>query len=223
MFKRLFSLFALLAVTSCSYIMDDTIQYITVETPGARNAVCHAYIDQAKYKIRPPQKVALKKDRDPMVLDCIAPGNRRKQVEIEPKVEPSASLNIVNGVIPGTSWDYLSDAMFSYPEVIYVDFRGIEVTPMGLPAHNSSDLRAPEDYDLEEFLPADPRMNSDKFKTPVEIRRRGEYIDDGFADTDDSLAPINLDPSNDGGKGELMKIETQGLPAQSSTQIFPVE
>ncbi len=212
MSKRPLLLLCLTALTSCSYYMDDTIQYITVETLGANNATCHAYIDNVKYKIRPPMKIALKKDKDPMILDCVAPGNRHKKLRIKPTMETSTLLNVVNGAVPGMAWDYGSDAMFHYPEKIYVDFRGIKTSPMPLPDHNSPDIKQPEEYDLEEYLPAVPRMNADKHTVPQLILRRQEYTGDSFSE-EIGLSDADLNPSSTPTKGDLMPVKSQPLAA----------
>jgi len=218
MHKRILSFFAviaLMALTSCAYYFDESVQTVTVETPGAHNSVCYAYVDNVKYKINPPQTIPIKKDKDPMVIDCFAPGNRHKQVEFDSKVEPSTYLNTLNGIIPGTSWDYASDSMFRYPEVVYVDFRDIETSPNKLPRHNAPDLRKPSDYDLEEYLPTTPRLNADKYSKQPELVRRGQYEDDMFAG-DDALTAKDMDPSKTLGKGDLE-------PTKGKGDLVPVE
>lgn len=214
--KRPLLILSLAALSSCSYYMGDTIENITFETLGARNVICYAYIDNVKYKIRPPMKIALKRDKDPMILDCFAPGNRHKKLKIKSTMESSTMLNILNGGIPGGAWDYASDAMFHYPEKIYVDFRGIETTPMPLPDHNSPDIKQPEEYDLEEYLPATPRMNADKHEVPQLIMRRQEYTGDTFSQ-EVGLSDADLNPSTAPSKGDLSPVKSQPLSAPTSS------
>lgn len=234
MLKRSVFALSLFALTSCAYISEDSVQMVTFETPGAHNALCFVHIDNVKYKLRPPQKLAVKKDDDPMVVDCKAPGNRHKKIEVKPRIEEDTYWNMFNGVVPGTSWDYLSDSMFRYPDVVYIDFRSERIKPNKLPDHNAPDIKQPEDYDLEEFLPARPRMNADKYEKPIEIKRREMYDGGSFAD-EAGLGDSDYDPSATKGKGDLMSIESEPLPAATEgessaaqkegvpTPLFPLE
>ena len=105
-----------------------------------------------------------------MKLDCMAPGNRRITMTVAPSLETKA----IWGTPAGMAWDYASKSLFHYPDVIAVDFSQEAIVPNDLPKHNSPDIKQPEEYDLEEFRPAAPRMNSDKNKEPAKIWRRGE-------------------------------------------------
>ena len=46
------------------------------------------------------------------------------------------------------------------------------IRPEGLPAQNQSDIKQPEEYDLEEFSPGLPRLNSDRYAPMTEVRKR---------------------------------------------------
>ena len=73
---RILLLGSVLGLTSCAYLFDDSIQDLTVLTPGAEGAICNVYIEKLHYRFRPPQTVSISKSRQDMVVDCVAPGNR---------------------------------------------------------------------------------------------------------------------------------------------------
>ncbi len=223
---RLSFLSLVLLLTSCAYIIERTDQDITVVTPGAHNSVCYVYVGGLKYKFRPPQTVKIGKSEDTLVVNCLAPGNRRKSVEVEPDIE---AITLLGG--PGVAWDYLSDALFVYPELIEVDFTGIPATAMPLPAHNNPDIKQPEEYYLEEFSPGQPRMNADRHAPEIELKRREfETEDDVYYPEYGLPKPVGEgEASGDGGgKGDLMSVR-QLTPQQEpssppeSVPLFPVE
>lgn len=172
MFYRSLLFSSVLILGACSYVVDKQIQEITFTTPGAYNTLCYAYVEGTKFKIVPPQTRTLPQSREDLIVDCMAPGNRRKKVVVEPTIPKSFIGNIATGVVPGAVWDYTSEAMFKYPSIIEVNFVNTQVTPEALPAQNQPDIKQPEEYPLEEFLPGSPRLNSDRYAVTPEIKRR---------------------------------------------------
>jgi hypothetical protein len=170
MFFRLLPFTALFILTSCAYMYEGQIQDIYVETPGADNSICYLYVEGLKYKAKPPQTIQISKSRENLMVDCMAPGNRRHQQFIQPDLSDYAYANIANGVIPGTAWDYAASTLYKYPEIITVDFTNTPVKMEEMPAQNRPDVKQPEEYSLEETLPGRPRMNEDRYKQQTEIK-----------------------------------------------------
>lgn len=190
---------ALVALSSCAYFIDSSVQAVRVETPGAQSAHCFLIVDELKYQANPPQTINIKKSKRDMNVVCKAPGNRRVEYSIKPDIEESVYWNATNGVVPGAAWDFASDSMFKWPDVIVADFTGVQRKPSPLPDYNNPDVKQPEEYNLEQYLPSTPRLNSDRYATPVEIQRRqsaSEY-DESFdsaptegSATDSKSAPV---------------------------------
>ncbi len=176
MFKRSLLLGSVLCLASCSYVIDRQIQRVTVLTPGAEDSVCYVYVDGLRHKIHPPESAVISKSRKEMIVDCLAPQNRRRKVVIKPTLSDHAALNVFNGVVPGTAWDLASDSLFTYPDIVNVDFTTAQPMPEALPAHNNPDIRQPEEYDLEEFTSGLPRLNSDRDAVSESIQRRGGAV-----------------------------------------------
>ena len=187
MCRRLLLVSFVFVLGSCAYTLDGAVQDITVLTPGAENALCYVWVDKIKYKVRPPQTTNVVKSKSDMTVECRAPGNRQREVVVASRIAKSTAWNVTNAILPGAMWDSASGAAYEYPDVIEVDFRNMKPRPQKLPAHNSPDILQPEDYMLEEFLPGDPRLNSDKFKPKIvpQLRERNEPV--GYTDNDDAF------------------------------------
>lgn len=202
-FRYLFLLPAVF-LSGCAYLTETAIQDLTVETPGAKNAICYVYVDGLKYKFYPPQTINIKKSHQDLVLDCIAPGGRVKKMTVSPEGSDYAVGNVVTGAVPGLAWDAASGALWKYPDVIQVDFNGVESSIDLTPVYNNPDIEAPETHRLEEFLPSEPRLNSDLGRSyePLqkkEIKKPAKYgtdfiqVDDG---KDNKSNPPNV-PASD--------------------------
>lgn len=161
----------LIALSGCAYAIERSIQEVTIETPGAQDAVCHVYVDKTRYKYEPPQTMTISNSKEDMIVDCYAPGNRHRKVVIAPQVAKSSSWNVLSGGA-GYAWDSLSGALYKYPDTVYVDFTRLPITPESLPAQNNPDIRHPDSYDLEEFRPSQPRLREDRDYVPTQIEKR---------------------------------------------------
>lgn len=219
MMKKPLLALSILTLGACAYAIDDSIQNVRIETPGAHNAACNVFVEGLKYKAKPPQTLNIFKSKDDLIVDCWAPGGRRKMMEIPAGIETSAAWNAVNAGA-GLPWDYASGALFRYPDVIEVDFTDVPVTDPPLPAQNSPDIRQPETYDLEEFSPGSPRMNEDRYAPPVEVLRR-----DGLVSGSASSAVEYEDGSAFSEPEEMSggKSDIQSVPLDAPIPLFPGE
>jgi hypothetical protein len=215
--RRLSLLSCAFFVGSCAYATKASFQEITFLSPDARDAKCLVYASGVKYQVWPPQTVNIKKSDKPMRVLCHAPGNRDIEVEVPPRMETVA----VWGTPVGMAWDYASQSLFSYPEVIAIDFSQESLKPFSLPKHNNQDIRQPESYDLEEFLPGDPRLNRDKNKKDTLLLRRGEGADE-WADDEETEMPSE-DEQSDAveavGEAEDVTTEVVGQEASIGASV----
>jgi len=216
-------LFALLSSTlvlgSCAYATKASFQNITFLSPDGQDAKCLVYVNKVKYQVWPPQTVNIKKSDKTMLVVCQAPGNRTIEVEVEPRIEKVT----VWGSPVGMAWDYASESLYSYPEVIAIDFSQEELRAFPPPKHNNKDIRQPESYDLEEFLPQEPRLNSDKDNKPSTLMRRDD--DSGAMDEnvdvpevegmEETEATTDGDVSSVAGEKDIQAVveEMQSTPA----------
>lgn len=185
MFRKYVLLLPIIAVSACAYTFDKHYQEVEIRTPGAQDALCEVMANKIKYKFYPPEKRLLPKSKEDLIVQCMAPGNRDRTVVIRPQINNKFYGNAASAMTGGV-WDFASGAMFDYPDVIDVDFTGMPLREMELPAHNNPDIKQPDEYYLEEFRPGTPRMNADRFKKSVPIQSRvapggdGDLYDEGF-------------------------------------------
>lgn len=205
--RRFLSFLCLLPLLagSCAYMKDTSNQNITLLTPGAEDAQCYVYVEGLRYSFNPPETVNIFKSKENLEVDCLAPGNRRKKISVPATIAKASAGNVATGIGPGAAWDYLSGAMFRYPDVVEVDFSGIPVSPESLPAQNNPDIVQPEDYTLEQFTPTRPRLNRDRNTPSPALIRRGYGGSDTATTFDGSgYAVESLEPVK--GKGDLMDV-----------------
>ena len=157
-------------ISSCSYTVEQSHQDIEFITPGAEYAACDVYVNKLRYQVHPPQKINIMKSSDDMEIRCVAPGNRIMEMTVPSRFDGRTLW----GTPAGMAWDYAASAMHDYPSVIAIDFSQEVNVPNPPPRHNSPDIVQPEDYDLEEYLPGEPRLNSDRHKKAQPIRRRDD-------------------------------------------------
>jgi hypothetical protein len=154
-----------------------------------------------------------------MVVDCMAPGNRRRKVVIEPSLQKHEKWNVANAGV-GAVWDVASNAAFTFPDVVEVDFTSAQASPEAMPAQNNPDIPPPETHLLEEFRPGLPMMNSDRNAVPNQIQRRvplnapekPEYTTGGITPHEGPGKPAD--------KGDLQGV-TDGLTTSTKSSAAP--
>lgn len=192
---------------ACAYALESSNQDISFITPGAEDARCYVYVQDVKYKVFPPQTVNIKKSDQDMIIRCNAPGNRMREMAVPAEISSRA----VWGTPVGAAWDYASQSMFYYPSVIAIDFSQEKLIPNKLPKHNNKDIKQPEEYDLEEFLPSSPRLNSDKHELKTPLLRKGDaYSDQAFDEMGSG--------QDAGSKGDLNSV-IEGLTAEGEGEV----
>ncbi len=186
-----------LMLSACGYAVEKSHQDITFLSPEAEDSKCYVYIDKLKYQVFPPQTINIKKSEKDMEISCIAPGNR----SVDMVVPAEFTTRAVWGTPAGMAWDYASQSLYHYPSVIAIDFTGQEITPNALPAHNNSDIRQPESYDLEEILATEPRLNEDKYNVETPLMPRGSEVDEYVEEDPNAMVAPTVEE-----KGDLQSV-----------------
>lgn len=219
MFRNLLFVSSALAVSACSYAIDGSYQRVKIETPGAEGSKCHVYVDGLHYPISVPGEISVQKTSKDLEIDCLAPGNRRKKVVVPARVASSTLLNASNGFLGG-AWDYASGAMFEFPDVIQVTFHDVPQKPTSGPLHDHPGMKHSSEYFMEEIVPGEPRLNSDRYKTttPIKRRQRGgaaeSETDLRFTFSDDIQAGPAIPPS------QQALAATVSAPASSQSVVL---
>ncbi len=170
--KRLLSIASTLLLASCAYALEGSMQEITFETPGAKDAVCYLHEEGVKRTIRPPQTISVHRTGKELMVECMAPGNREQTAYIAPRTLDATFLNIGNAVAPGVAVDYATGGMFMYPDLVHIDFTGMRPKPNSLPSYHNDDILPPMTSGLEEFRPFHPALSEDANYIRPALRKR---------------------------------------------------
>lgn len=171
MLRAAIVLFLTLGLSACAWTTQTSLQEVAFETPGALDAECEVMAGRSKYIVHPPQTVVLPKAVDLLRVDCLAPGGRQKSYEYLPKISPLVVADGALGMAPGIAWDHYSGALYYYPDVIEIDFRGVPQRPETLPKYHNTDTVDPLIGGLEEWRPGFPGLNADPV-VPVRPTKR---------------------------------------------------
>ena len=207
---------SVIALGSCGYTVNKSHQDVEFLTPGAEYAACDVYVDKLRYQVMPPQKINIMKSESDMEIKCVAPGNRMKTLTVPSKF----SYRTVWGTPAGMAWDYASESMYYYPSVIAIDFSQEVNKPNPAPRHNSPDVVQPENYDLEEYLPGEPRLNSDRHKRQDPIRRRDD-VQREWEEIEEKPIGVMSAPVKDE-KGNLKPVLQKTTPKVPEANVTPL-
>ncbi len=209
--RNILILGALGSLSACAYTINDSIQDITIVTPGAMDAECDMYVDGFRHKAHPPQTLTISTAKETMKVDCKAPGNRRKVVYIEPSIDEAAKLNATNAGV-GLLWDLGSGALYKYPDIVEISFKDTPVRAESLPSYNNPDIIDPDSYQLEEFKTSFPRMNSDRLSPPNTIMKRGQTSNSSEKSYNNDAYMRDSEPIDMFGKGDLTGKNGSSIP-----------
>ncbi|MCB9988956.1 MAG: hypothetical protein H6868_06430 [Rhodospirillales bacterium] len=213
---------SVLLLSACSTVIDKSQQEVTVETPGAHEALCTLENRDLKYKIRAPKTLTITKSKKPFKLRCLAAGNRVKEVVVEPTInENSLRMNVANAGI-GALVDYETAAMYQFPDTVVVDFTDIPATPMPLPAYQKFLNENPSVMGMEEFRPGRSALQRDRYEqTPTlqRIDREGELIERTSEMTEVTGGSFTVQ----GGEETPAANDSEGLTHSMNPQVFDVQ
>lgn len=113
------------ALSGCATMIDRTTQWVEVYTPGVDQADCSLDTPEQRYRLLSPNKVRVERSRFDIVVTCEKSGYETAVRTLPSTLTPSVFLNVFNGIIPGTSYDMVSEAIYRYPTEVE-----IEMTPV---------------------------------------------------------------------------------------------
>lgn len=161
------ALSALLLVSACASIIDGPTQPVRIDTPGATEAECFL-VNGVKYRAVTGETLKIMRSHRDLVVDCYASGDRHKQIVVESSFNGWGAANVTNGVIPGGTYDHYSGGLYTYPEIITIDFVGIPTRGFETPAYHNKDAPNPYKQAIEGYGAGSPAIPEDS-----EYLRRG--------------------------------------------------
>ncbi len=129
----LFLVSAVLGLSACSTVVNQSSQPVDVVVRGSRYADCSLYTKNYRNTFRAPGKVVLERSRYDLNVDCLGEEGRRTKFSLSPGMTKETAYNVSNGVVPGGAYDALSGGMWAYPDPIIVDFRTTDDVPQPAP------------------------------------------------------------------------------------------
>ncbi len=166
-----FSVFLSFGLGACASVLEGQSTEVTVLTPGAENARCLLDNGTVVVSAMTGDTVRVEKNYKDLHVTCAASGNRTVEKTIPIEIQEDTYWNVLNGIIPGTSYDIASKAVYDYPDKITINFTGLRATEYPLPEYHAYDAVKSEDVVLEEFLPGTPTLSTDRGRTQPVLRK----------------------------------------------------
>lgn len=113
---------SLVLLTGCNTLTEKSYQKVRVETPGVSAADCRLETSKQHQRAITPSAVIIERSPYTMTVTCQKALYFDQVVKIEPTIGAwNSALNVVNGVIPGVTWDIASRSVYTYPDLISVE------------------------------------------------------------------------------------------------------
>lgn len=197
---RFLTLAAALLLGACGTMAEGQTQDVTLRTPGASDAKC-TLDNGLRYPIYKDQTIQIMRSFHPMVVDCYAVGNRHKTITVPAGPNPWSAANVANGVVPGTAYDAASMGLYTYPDVITVDFTSMPARGYELPDYHNRDTVNPYEQSIE-------NMGPNSIRTPGS----DEYLERGVERRDIKL---DSNPFTGTPLGNMSSSSSSSAPSSS--------
>ena len=148
---RFLTLSAALMLGACGTLAEGQTQDITLHTPGASQARC-TLDNGLRYPIETGQTIQIMRSFHDMEVDCYAVGNRHIKKTISPAPNPWSAANVTN-YGAGVAYDAASMGLYTYPDVITVDFTGVNSAGYETPDYMNRDAQNPYERAIEDMGP----------------------------------------------------------------------
>jgi len=161
MYKISLVISSVLLFAGCASISGETSTDITILTPGATKTMCILENDSSKVKAFPPQTVKFKNANQSLDVTCLASENRKKTVTVKPTISKLGRFGSAF-LLPGSVYDHHTGALYTYPELIEVDFSDIKRKSEPLPDYQNPMRIADPESAIENFGPSEELIRGEK-------------------------------------------------------------
>lgn len=163
---------AAVLLASCATAVEEPAQDLRIDIVGTGEALCDVTQPGRRYRAYAPGTIRIMKSHDPMKVKCVAPGNRELDVTLTPQMSKMMLGNVVTGVVPGVTWDYLTGASHQYPDLVVMDFSAMPPQPFPLPDYQLVLERNPSIAGMEQFRPGKSALISDIGQSSPQLNLR---------------------------------------------------
>lgn len=117
-YKILLSLLMVISITGCATYYNKTFQKISIHT-GVENVKCILETEKSKYIVLAPDVVDVNRSPYDMRILCEKAGYLPSTKVVSSELSVAYfDRNIFGGFIPATMYDFASNAVYHYPEII---------------------------------------------------------------------------------------------------------
>lgn len=163
---------------------------MTIETPGSYASRC-ILENGNRYKADSGVPITIMRSENDLVVDCYGSDNRHRKIVVESTLSDWSVGNVATGVVPGVAYDHVSKALYTYPDIITVDFIGVPGRGYELPQYHDKDMPNPYDTAIESYSPSIPKIPSDNANLKRGLEKRAPDIDSNpFLDPSAPVAPV---------------------------------
>jgi hypothetical protein len=126
----------IISLAGCNTLVQDNYQKIYVRTPGVDNASCDLYTRKNYYAVVTAREVVVERSKLPLTVICDKSGYYKASVIVRSELAmPGMPLNLLNGFVPGASYDVASGSIYNYPDTITVIL--LPMPPQQLPPEDA--------------------------------------------------------------------------------------
>ncbi len=116
---------ALLTATTvlagCNTMTEQSFQEIDVVTQGVEGADCKLKNDGRIYHVVTPMRIIVDRSPNPLYVHCTKEYYKDYHGKVHAGVDMwDSTLNVFNGVVPGTAYDIASNSIHDYPSTISI-------------------------------------------------------------------------------------------------------
>ena len=160
-------------LTACASFYDTSVQDVTFVS-SVEQVGCIAKSPDHTYEILAPDIVTIERTHNDIQLKCTKNGYKDFTMIMHSKFNPTMGWNVLNGMIPGTAYDFGARGAYEYPSPVMIKMLPLDgegsrpamsmdsvdyeepviEEPISEEPHSAGDIFAPEDTMLREDLNA---------------------------------------------------------------------
>ena len=135
--RIILALIAVSVLSGCNTLAQKSYETVRVETPGVRGADCTMNTKAAKYRLITPDEVLVERSPYTMTVTCEKGNYFTAKTTIEPKTHAMNGMqNVLNGFIPGMTYDIATRSIYDYPKLIIIP---MQIDPEAMAALKEDD------------------------------------------------------------------------------------
>jgi hypothetical protein len=159
--KKISVLGLVAGLSACASYIDTSIQKVTFVT-SVEDVHCIAKSPDHVYNIHAPDIVNIERTHHDLQLRCSKIGYEDFNITMKSKLNPTMGWNVLNGMIPGTAYDFGSRGSYEYETPVMIEMTPMSGTTVSMPKATATTLVF-EEPEFVEPITEEPYEPSDVF------------------------------------------------------------